>query len=178
MELSEIYDDLADLVEEIAKDAIENFQDHIQAYGLVLTDGLKRDFQYHILRTATTLAAEIDFRGYGRFKDMALIRYGAHNAPVDAMEFFVEKIGLDRFAYIHGYKGHQVPTVNNAVKRLAWALAIGRRKVPSIKRGYRGTWYNSGKMEMIKNAQKQLSWRYSELIAPYLARKWEEDRQG
>ncbi|RCR69403.1 hypothetical protein [Larkinella punicea] len=174
MDINEIYDDLADLVQEIAKDAIERFQEHITKYGLVLTDQLKRDFQYHILRTATTLALEIDFRQYGRFKDMAQLRY-SHNAPVDAMEFFVEKIGLDRFAYVMGYKGKSVPTVTNAARRIAWAISIGRRKVPSVKRGYRGTWYNAGKMEMIKQAQKQLGSRYSELISPYLARKFEED---
>ncbi|MGA0558277.1 hypothetical protein ACO2Q8_16580 [Larkinella sp. VNQ87] len=174
MELNEIYDDLADLVEEIARDAIKRFQDYIQQYGIVLTDQLKRDFQYHILRTATTLAIEIDFRQYGRFKDMAQLRYGAHMPPIDAMEFFVEKVGLDRFAYVLGYKGRAVPTVNNAARRIAWAISIGRRKVPSVRRGYRGTWYNSGKMAMIRQAQKQLSSRYSELIAPYLARKIEE----
>jgi hypothetical protein len=61
--------------------------------------------------------------------------------PLDAMEFFVEKIGLDHFAYVMGYQGKSVPTVTNAARRIAWVITIGRRKVPSVKRGYgeRGT---------------------------------------
>jgi hypothetical protein len=150
---------------EIAQEAVDAFRRNIQAAGLEFTEELKQDFQFHVLRQVNQLVMEFDFREYGRFKDMAQLRYSAHMPPVDAMEFFVSKIGLDQFAYVEGYEGKQVPTVKNATRRLAWAIAMGRRRVPSVRRDYRGTWYNDGKMKVINSAKQRVRWRASEWIA-------------
>lgn len=104
---------------------------------------------------------------------MAQLRYAAHMPPADAMEFFVSKIGLDQFAYVEGYEGKQVPTVKNATRRLAWAIAMGRRRVPSVRRDYRGTWYNDGKMKVINSAKQRVRWRASEWIGLQLKKQLE-----
>lgn len=168
--MDEFLDDFANEAADIAREGMDAFRRALETYGLELTEELKQSFQYHVLRQVNQIVLEFDFREYGRFKDMAQLKYSAHQAPVEAMEFFIEKIGLDKFAFIQGeeYRGKQVPTVKNATRRLAWALAIGRRKVPSIKRGYRGTWYNENKMKVINEAKKRVRWRASEWIVKQL----------
>ncbi|WP_138993970.1 hypothetical protein [Larkinella sp. C7] len=160
--MTDFFESFEEDAAEIAREGIEAFRRAIERYGLTLTEDLKRDFQYHVIRSATQLILEFDFRQYGRFKDMAMLRYASHMPPVEAMEFFVDKVGLDQFAYVDGYKGKQVPTVKNATARIAWAIAMGRRRVPSVARGYRGTWYNSTKVEIINSAKNRIHKRISE----------------
>ncbi|MVM39488.1 hypothetical protein GO730_20990 [Spirosoma sp. HMF3257] len=171
--MDEFLEDFTDEAIEIASESVEAFRRNIERAGLELTDELKRDFQFHVLRQVNLLTMEFDFREYGRFKDMSLLRYSSHIPPIDAMEFFVDKIGLDKFAYVEGYQGKQVPTVKNATRRIAWAIAMGRRRVPSVKRDYRGTWYNDGKMKIINAAKQRVRWRASEWIAFNLKKKIE-----
>lgn len=150
---------------EVTADAIDQFKNAISRYGIELTDALKEDFQYHIIRSAGKVAAEIEFREYGRFRDMAKLRFGAHHPPVDAMEFFVEKTGISAFSYVPGYKtSRRPPTVSKAVARVAAGIAYSMKRQVDVKRGYRGTWYNTEKAVMINRAKAQLRWRTSELI--------------
>ncbi|SFD46495.1 hypothetical protein [Spirosoma endophyticum] len=171
--MEEFLEDFTDEAVEIAQEAIDAFRRNIERAGLELTEELKQDFQFHVLRQVNQLTMEFDFREYGRFKDMAYLRYGSHMPPAEAMEFFVDKIGLDKFAYVQGYEGKQVPTVKNATRRLAWAIAMGRRRIPSVKRDYRGTWYNDGKMKVINAAKQRVRWRASEWITLNLKNKLE-----
>jgi hypothetical protein len=174
--MDEFLEDFTEEALEICREALDEFKQNLVKYDLELTQELAQSFRYHVLRSVNTLTMEFDFRMYGRFKDMSLLRYQTHMPPVEAMEFFVEKIGLDKFAYVEGYAGKQVPTVKNATRRIAFAIAMGRRQVPDVKRGYRGTWYNSGKMAMINNAKKRVRWRASEWITYQVAESFIDNK--
>ncbi|RAJ94197.1 hypothetical protein LX87_04082 [Larkinella arboricola] len=152
----EFFDQFEEAAIELAQEGILWFQRAIEQKGLVLTEELRRDFNYRLIRTTHQLVIEYDFRQYGRFKDMARLRYGTHMPPVEAMMEYVERHDLNVFAYVEGYPGKQVPTVKNATARIAWAIAMGRRRVPSVARGYRGTWYNSTKMDIFNHAKKRV----------------------
>jgi hypothetical protein len=154
-----------EIIEDITKDAIQMFKQAIERNSLVLTTELLDSFQYNIVRSAELIYSEIEFRMYGRFKDMKQIRYAAHMPPIEAMEFFVEKIGVDKFAWVPGYDSKSSVPTDIAARRIAWAIAKHHRSVPSVKRGYRGTWYNENVMKMINEAKKQLRWRTSEWLA-------------
>lgn len=168
----ELHPDLEDIIQ----DGLMRFQRAIEEKGLVLTEELKRQFTYEMSRTASQLTGTITFRGYGRFKDMARISYLKHAPPLEAMEAFVDKVGgVGRFAYVPGYKDKRIPTTGKAELRIAWALARSRRRVPSIKRGYRGTWYNSSKMDMINAARRTMGQRYGQLVAEFIAKGIGED---
>jgi hypothetical protein len=160
--MNEFFEEFEEEAVEIAREGVLAFQRAIEKAGLTLTEELRQEFNYQVIRSATQLMMEFDFHQYGRFKDMAMLRYTSRIPSIDAMEFFVEKIGLDKFAYIDGYEGKQVPTVKNATARIAWAIAFGRRKVPSVARGYRGTWYNSTKMDIINDLKKRMRPRATE----------------
>jgi len=169
MDQLEFEDIASDVLFEVTRDAIEQFKNAIARYGIELTDALKEDFRYHIIRSAGKVSAEIEFNEYGRFRDMAQLRFAAHHPPVDAMEFFVEKIGLSRFSTVPGYPtSRRPPTVSTAVARIAAGIAFKMKREVNVKRGYRGTWYNTEKALMINRAKKQLRWRTSELIHAHL----------
>jgi hypothetical protein len=44
--------------------------------------------------------------------------------PIEALEDYVRKVGLDRFSYVPGYKyGHFSLASSTAINRIAWGLA-------------------------------------------------------
>jgi hypothetical protein len=44
--------------------------------------------------------------------------------PIEALEDYVRKVGLDRFSYVPGYKyGHFPLASSTAINRIAWGLA-------------------------------------------------------
>ena len=153
-----------EVLEEITADALLYFQRALERKGLVLTRELMDSFRYNIVRSATQIAAEIELMEYGRFKDMRRLHYTGM-PPIDAMEFFVQKIGAANFAYVPGYGANRrVPTVPNAVRRIAAGISFSR-KGQTINRKYSGTWYNETKMDMINVAKYRLGQRTSEWIA-------------
>lgn len=69
--------------------------------------------------------------------------------PIEAMEDFVEKVGLEKFAYIPGYSSIDVSNIKDAAKRVAWAVAMSRKRVPTVRRKSRSAWYNSTKSNFL-----------------------------
>lgn len=68
------------------------------------------------------------FRQYGRFKDMRELASG-NMPPVEDMEKYVKKVGVDNFFFIPGYETSRKPvTEQNAIRRIAWGLAMSKKK--------------------------------------------------
>jgi hypothetical protein len=163
---------IADMLAEVSKDGVAMFQNAIDSKRLIFTRELKQSFEYTIMRGAEEVASEITFRSYGRFKDMKVISYLEHAPPVAAMEYFIEKIGIEKFAWVPGYEGKAATTLAD-INRIAWAISRSKKMAVDIKRGYRGTWYNSTKMEMINNAKKRIRWLTSSWIVEAAKRQLE-----
>lgn len=163
-------EELEKMMAEIMQEAEKNFQDAIERKRLILTDELKNSFQRFVVKKATGIAGEIVFDGYGRYKDMKVLSYNMHMPPTDAMEFFIEKTGITKFAFVPGYKNKRVESIAD-VNRLAWAFSKSKRIAVSTKRGYRGTWYNENKMKMINTAKKRLKWLTSEFVSWQIAQQ-------
>lgn len=91
----------------------------------------------------------IDFRGYGRYKDMRVVRHGS--VPnIEAMKEFVKKVGLEKFEFIPGYNtGWKMPTTNRAIERIAWGVGIAMFKKGMTQRRGRG-FYNIGRSQATK----------------------------
>lgn len=160
-----IREELGDIVAEAEK----QFQRRIDEYGIRLTDELRNSFRSFILNHSVTMAAKVtvEFEGYGRFRDMKRLQWRQHIPPVGEMEWFVAKTGLDKFQFLNGYKRQAAgwfATDAVAIRRLAWSIAMSRRKFPSVKRKYRGSWYNSEKGVMLKNVRDRLRWRIQSAV--------------
>ena len=84
--------------------------------------------------------------------------------PVEAIEAFVEKIGVDKFAWVPGYANKSTVPTDRAIDRIAWAIATHMAKVPTIKREGKG-WYNPTVMQLLNTAKKQLREQTSQWIA-------------
>lgn len=160
-----------EVLEEVTADALLYFQRALASKGLVLTAELMQSFRYHIISNAQQVSADIEFRDYGRFKDMRRLRYQGQ-PPADAMEFFVNKIGVNNFAFVPGYKAdRRVPTVNNAIKRIASGVSFSK-KGRTQNRKYSGTWYNETKMDMINVAKGRLAAKTDQWV------RWQMKQQG
>ncbi|AEI46806.1 hypothetical protein [Runella slithyformis] len=146
----ELQREATELAEEITRDAVGYFEKAIERAGIVLSGDLKNSFEYEIIQTAGRLsvAGVIHFKGYGRFKDMRVLTY-ALMPPIETMEDFVEKVGLEKFAYVPGYSSIDVSNIKNAAKRVAWAVAMSRKRVPTVRRKSRSAWYNSTKSNFL-----------------------------
>ncbi|WP_026995137.1 hypothetical protein [Flectobacillus major] len=162
--------ELEKVMTEIMAESEKMFKDAIEYKRLVLTGELKDNFERFVVKKASGIAGEIVYNGYGRYKDMKVLRYSNHMPPVDAMEFFIEKTGTSKFPFTPGYKNKRVVTISD-VNRLAWAFSRSKRIAVNQNRGYRGTWYNENKMKMVNVAKKRLRWLTSEFSSWQVAQQ-------
>jgi hypothetical protein len=126
--INEVLDDWSQLT-------LNALQASIKAAGLELTGDLLHSLRVEVRKAAAgeLARASFYFRFHGRLRDMRTV-YANYSgtwrqkgfAPVEVMEAFIRKKGLDKFKYIPGYSMGHMPSENIAVRRLAWALSIGR----------------------------------------------------
>lgn len=157
----ELQKEATDLAEEITREAIKYFEKAIERAGLVLTGELKNNIEFQIIQQASKLsvAGVISFNGYGRLKDMRVLNYSMM-PPIEAMEYFVQKLNIENFAYVPGYKiygsGMWYATDRTAVKRIAWAVAMSRKKVPTVRHNTRNRWYNKTKADFMNVMRRRM----------------------
>ena len=169
-------EEIAAAMAEILEDAEKMFKQALDEKRLVMSADLKESFERVIVQNAAGIAGEISFRSYGRFKDMAKLSYLDHIPPVYAMEYFVEKTGINKFAYVPGYQNKEATSIKD-VNRIAWAIAMSMKRAVNVKRQYRGTWYNETKMKMINNAKKRFRWITSEYVSWQVAQQLQREEE-
>jgi len=142
-----------EVLEEWSQLSLAQLMTSLDAAGLELTEDLMNSLRVEVRKAAAGELAKANFyfRMHGRFKDMRTV-YGSYSgswrqkgfAPVQVMEDFIKKVGLEKFKYIPGYKMGNIPSENIAVRRLAWGIAIGRAKKNTIKakKWYAKTFYS------------------------------------
>lgn len=153
----ELQKEATDLAEEITREAIGYFQKAVERSGIVLSGDLRNSFEYQIIQTAGQLsvAGVIEFRGYGRFKDMKVLNYLAP-MPLEAIEEYVNKVGIHRFAYVPGYQYGEIPTTINVARRIARQIIQARKKVPVVRRKAQHTWYNRTKADFMNVMRRRM----------------------
>ncbi|TAF48686.1 MAG: hypothetical protein EAZ63_03810 [Runella slithyformis] len=154
--MPESYDDMAvEVLEELLPDWVDAYQQGIEQEGYKLTQELMRDFRYKIVRSTGIVSAEIEFRKYGRYKDMRQLRF-RRLPDLDAIVDFVMKAGVENFAFVPGYQSAmRAPTVSKAVQRVAAGVAFGFLQRGNVKRDGKG-WYNTTTMKQLNNAKGAL----------------------
>ena len=162
---------IAQEVTEITDAALKQFRDALERNGLVLTNDLKDSLTKFVVSNSVAMIAQahIEFNAYGRFKDMRRYTYSASIPPVHEMEWFVMKEGIENFSWILNYehtKNRPSAFTSDArtINRVAWIIAMTKRRFPDVKRGYRGSWYNENKMKYINEIKKRLRWRIASAV--------------
>lgn len=99
----------------------------IRKQNLQLSGELINSLEFQVQAAAENKLAHVffSFQDYGRHKDMRSLVY-TKQAPVEAMEEFVRKVGLSNFKYVPGYTAGRMPSEDIAIKRIAWGISKGR----------------------------------------------------
>lgn len=151
------------LLERYVREAVAEFQRRIRNNDLVLSGEMLRAFQIKAMQTAPGYISQmIETAGYFRIKDLRSMHYG-RMPPQEAMEYFVEKEGLQHFAYVPGYNGSEPSSDTIAIERIAWAIRKSYIQKPDRKRGYRGI-YNDvmkGTMSALNSQVAQAGARFA-----------------
>lgn len=171
--MQELRDIQAAELKRVADDAVQYFRQNIERRGVVFTGELLQDFETFMVENSEAIAVDISFQYYGRYKDMVSLGWKDAMPPVEVMEEYVAKVGVDKFAWVPGYEANdRVPARTIAVKRLAWAISMSFRD-KSVRRK-QGSWYNETKTKMVNVARR----RIMDVTAKYLAEFMKDELEG
>ncbi len=106
------------------------------------------------------LKGHVEMLGYVRLKDMKGMSY-QHFLPSDVLEKFVDKVGVENFAYVPGYEkpGAKLPSKEVQAKRIVFGIQAYRKKHPDVRRKYQSI-YND---PISKNIVPRLSYEMLQL---------------
>ena len=150
------------VIDDLAVDGLNIFQKAIQKAGLVFSEELLNDWSTNVIKSDDVLAVEWQFQMYGRYKDMK--RISGYMPPVEVLMEYVEKVGVDRFAWVPGYDIKSSVPTDIAIERIAWGIAKYRASVQTIKRSG-GGWYNENVMKLVNQARYNIRKKTAEWIA-------------
>lgn len=162
--MENIYQVNESVIDDLAVDGLNVFQNAIQKAGLVFSEELLNDWSTTVIKNDDVLAVEWQFRMYGRYKDMK--RIPGYMPPIEVMIEYVEKVGVDRFAWVPGYDVKDSVPTDVAAERIAWGIAKYRASVQVIKRSGAG-WYNQNVMRLVNKTRMNIRKRTAEWIAKY-----------
>lgn len=171
--MQELRDIQAAELKRVADDAVGYFRQNIERRGVVFTGELLQDFETFMVQNSEAIAVDISFNFYGRLKDMKVLEWQATMPPIEVMEEYVAKVGVEKFAWVPGYEqSDKVPARTIAVKRIAWAISMSFRN--KAVRRKQGNWYNQTKMEMVNIARRSIM----NVTAQYLAEFVKDGLEG
>lgn len=165
------------LLEDATREAVRHFHNAIAAKGLVLTEELKNSMEMEVLGRVDEMkvATMIHFASYGRYKDMRVLSY-KNMMPVEAIEKFVERLGVGKFGWIPGYeKAGKMPIGTPAVRRIAAGISFGMHKHPTVNQGKRHAWYNKTKADFINVTRRTLMERAAKIGLEGIKKLMEEE---
>ena len=100
----------------------------IKKQGLVLNGDLLSSLHGEIHSAGADLDGQLSlyFTDHGRYQDMKH-RYQGKMPPIEAMIRYVEKVGIEKFRFIPGYKEGKKPKDERKIaNRIAWGLSMSR----------------------------------------------------
>ncbi len=119
--------------------AEKRFREAIHREGLVLSAEMINSIRAGAVEEGQGfIGCHVYYSEVFRLKDVKQLNY-QRTPPLAAMRDYVEKVGIENFSFIPGYKnGDRPPTETEAIERVAWGLKTARKNIPNVKRGYRG----------------------------------------
>lgn len=149
------------VIDDLAVDGLNVFQNAIQKAGLVFSEELLNDWSTTVIKDDDILAVEWQFQMYGRYKDMK--RISGYMPPVEVLIEYVEKVGINKFAWVPGYEAKDSVPTDIAAERIAWGIAKYRASVQTIKRSG-GGWYNENVMKLVNKARMNIRKKTAEWL--------------
>lgn len=130
---------LKKVLEDFVTLAEKRFREAVVREGKVLSGDLLNSIRAGAVELGQGfITAHVNFSDVLRVKDVKSLNF-TRTPPIQAMREYVEKVGIENFSTIPGYKfGDRPPTETEAIERVAWGLKMARKTTPNVKRGYRG----------------------------------------
>lgn len=105
-----------------AKHITDKFIGQIQKKKISLTGELLESLEYSVNEgQGGNVSVTIRYAAHGKFLEMRNLYYNKM-PPVDTLEAWVQKVGVDKFEYVPGYPRGFVPRPEHA-RRIAWGIA-------------------------------------------------------
>jgi hypothetical protein len=141
----------------------------LQARGLVFSGELLKSLQAQVLAASVQNIASmgVEFEEYGRIREMKF--QGRTKAPpIEEMEAYVRKVGINNFPYVPGY-GFKSRPVGNArtINRIAWGLV--RAKLRDQGQFKPKSWFAKNFYKSINRLIDAVATRYAAQTGTHLA---------
>lgn len=163
------------MAEKISQENLDKFIDHelrawsdyvlktlrgaIEKNDLVMTRELVSSLRTAISSSGEIKKVSLTFAHHGRYKDLKKM-YFKSAPPVEIIKDWVEKIGVEKFKSVPGYKKNtRVPTKSEAATRIAWGI-VRSMKGREIKQ--KTAWYNKNFYGTINNLIERLMTNYQD----------------
>ncbi|TDB62801.1 hypothetical protein [Arundinibacter roseus] len=87
------------------------------------------------------------------------------NMPsVDVLEEYVDKMGLDKFAFVNRFGQRKIPTKQSDARHIAWAIAMHKKRIGTVRRKRSSTWYNRTKVDFMNVMRRRMMERTQALV--------------
>jgi hypothetical protein len=109
---------------------VDRFKKQIDKKGISFTDSLLNSFEYKVFEApGGNVGVNISYEAHGKYIDMKNL-YFTQLPPIDKIEEWVKKRGIENFDYIPGYTSKFAASADGATaaRRIAWGIAISRQK--------------------------------------------------
>ena len=126
------------LLDDYLRQAENAFRKRANKANLKLTGAMVDSFQRGAVVQGTDfIKGKVEMVGYVRLKDIKRMQY-THYMPTDVLEYFVDKIGVENFAYVPGYDkpGAKLPSREAQAKRIVFGIQAYRHQHPEVRRKY------------------------------------------
>lgn len=133
-------------VERVAKSwavhIVDRFKKQITKKNISLTDELLNSFEYKVFEgPGGNVGVNISYEAHGKYIDMKNLYY-TKLPPIDKIEEWVTKRGIENFQYVPGYSSNWQASIDGATaaRRIAWGIAISRQKAGFVSNGKSKQW--------------------------------------
>jgi hypothetical protein len=133
-------------------------QHNLSKAGVTLTGDLINSVQSITQGLANRYEPEIvfEFRDYMRYLDMKTITYTGYT-NTDAIIQFVQKVGVQNFAFVSGRESEGNPTnIAKAESKIAWAILHHRRQKLTVTHAANRRIYNKTKMLIFNKIRREI----------------------
>lgn len=147
--MDELEAEVAEIIENFRRDALMEYRYALSRENIEMTGELRDSFESVIHADAANFIweCEVSFVDYGRYTDMKGLNTGDKMAPLEAMMYFVEKTGPEKFLNQIWAKRYGKRSGTALIRNIAWGVRIARFRQIEHRRKGRG-WYSksSGKL--------------------------------
>lgn len=142
----------AKLLADFADRVVDALKSAVRSEGLVLSGDLERSIRAGaVTRAKGVIEAKVEYMDLLRIKDIKTLQYFTI-PPIRPLAEWVERVGVERFAYVPGYTdGDRPKTEIETIYRIAKGIQYNLKARPNVQRGNRSIYNATIYRDLIPN---------------------------